>query len=179
MAYRTHIVFFVDASKTGMSGVPNFINEVVAGSGCSWETYTFNNGTPVWRDEPLNFRRSGEACELYKSLLNVIDRTGKNLAVEAEYARPEKVLFVLVVGNGDTTGDETARSEVVEAISRQYYGYKWRFMTIGQNAKEVGAKLELFEHMSMNATVLSGYAVSEMRRVIYDAKTYGDCGFRN
>ncbi len=103
---------------------------------------TFN--TVRWRPRPMEDVRSiapftafdympAGGTALHDSMATSIDELGATLASKVEWARPSKVIFVVITDGEENASRFTAQEDVKRRVEHQAQRYGWDFVFLGAN----------------------------------------------
>lgn len=152
----THISILLDRSgsmnkirQDTIGGVNSFIAAQKELPGvCTFSMAQFNQSyqdlyraVPIHTVRPLdetNFVPSGNTA-LIDAICKSIDDLGNILSLLPEYARPEKVIFVIVTDGEENCSREHKLAEAHTRINRQRSDYNWEFLFIGADQDAIQA----------------------------------------
>lgn len=160
----TEILVILDASvsmstmaEEAASGLNDFIADQAKQPGeCVVTIVQFNSNNPyneiVQRisaiDAPKIVAGSnyhvGGLTPLRQCICQGVDKLGATLTLEAEHARPGKVIVVIITdGLENASNVEYTQAEVNRRVTHQEQAYSWQFVFLGKNicSAEEGAKL--------------------------------------
>lgn len=152
----THISVLLDRSgsmqkirQDTIGGVNNFIAEQQKLPGaCTLSMAQFNHvyqdlyrAAPIHTVRPLdesNFVPSGNTA-LIDAICRSIDDLGNILSLLPEFARPEKVIFVIVTDGEENCSTLHKLADAHSRINRQREKYSWEFIFLGADQDAIQA----------------------------------------
>lgn len=168
---KAEILVVVDASGSMLSlredtigGIRSLIEEqkavpgdanlrIVGFNTTTWDILERSNLKYLDKDVKLNYRPSGNTA-LYDALGTSIDKLGEYLLDTHEWARPDRVIVVVITDGAENASTKFTRQQILNKIQHQEQKYSWKFMYLGanQDAFAVGRSMGIMETQSWNST---------------------------